>query len=84
MGVQRYTLPSGAVRYHARVMSHGRYVATRVFERKADAVAWDQEQRRRLHLGEWIDPRRGQVALSTVAADLLSSPQLGQAPDPSE
>jgi integrase len=73
MGVQRYTLPSGVVRYRARVKSHGRYVATRVFERKADAVAWEQDQRRRLRLGEWIDPRRGQVPLSVVAADWLRS-----------
>src|ERR1700759_2863483 len=73
MGVQRYTLPSGAVRYRARVKSHGRYVATRVFQRKADAVAWEQDQRRRLRLGEWIDPRRGQVPLSVVAADWLGS-----------
>jgi integrase len=73
MGVQRYTLLSGAVRYRARVKSHGREVATRVFERKADAVAWEQDQRRRLRLGEWIDPRRGQVPLSDVAADWLSS-----------
>ena len=73
MGVQRYTLPSGVVRYRARVKSNGRYVATRVFERKANAVAWDQDQRRRLRLGEWIDPRRGQVPLSAVAADWLES-----------
>ena len=33
MGVQRYTFFSGAVRYRARVKSHGREVATRVFER---------------------------------------------------
>jgi integrase len=69
MGVQRYTLPSGAVRYRAGVKSHGREVATRVFERKADAVAWEQDQRRRLRLGEWIDPRRGQVPLSVVAEE---------------
>ena len=73
MGVQRYRLPSGAVRYRARVKSHGREVATRVFERKADAVAWEQDQRRRLRLGEWIDPRRGQVPLSVVAEDWLGS-----------
>jgi integrase len=73
MGVQRYTLPSGAVRYRARVKSHGREVAARVFDRKADAVAWEQDQRRRLRLGEWIDPRRGQVALSVVAVAWLSS-----------
>lgn len=73
MGVQRYKLSSGAVRYRARVKSHGREVATRVFERRTDAVAWEQDQRRRLRLGEWIDPRRGQVPLSVVAADWLGS-----------
>jgi integrase len=73
MGVQRYRLSSGAVRYRARVKAHGRYVATRVFERKADAVAWEQDQRRRLRLGEWTDPRRGQVPLSVVATDWLGS-----------
>jgi hypothetical protein len=62
MGVQRYRLPSGAVRYRTRVKWHGREVAARVFDRKADAVAWEQDQRRRLRLGEWIDPRRGQVS----------------------
>ena len=40
MGVQRYVLRSGAVRYRARVKFHGREVATRVFERRADATAW--------------------------------------------
>jgi len=73
MGVQRYRLPSGTVRYRARVKSHGREVAARVFDRKADAVAWEQDQRRRLRLGEWIDPRRGQVPLSVVAAGWMGS-----------
>jgi len=73
MSVQRYTLPSGAVRYRARVKSQGREVAARVFDRKADAVAWEQDQRRRLRLGEWVDPHRGRVPLSAVAADWLSS-----------
>jgi len=73
MSVQRYKLPSGAVRYRARVKSQGREVAARVFERKTDAVAWEQDQRRRLRLGEWVDPRRGRVPLSVVAADWLSS-----------
>jgi len=73
MGVQRYVLRSGSVRYRARVKSHGRYIATRVFERKADAVAWEQDQRHRLRLGEWIDPRRGQVPLSVVAVPWMGS-----------
>ena len=53
--------------------SHGREVAARVFERKADPIAWEQDQRRWLRLGEWIDPRRGQVPLWVVAADWLGS-----------
>jgi hypothetical protein len=84
MGVQRYVLPSGAVRYRARVKWNGRYVATRVFERKADAVAWEQDQRRRLRLGEWIDPRRGQGAAVARSRGLAGLTQLGQAPDSRE
>lgn len=48
-------------------------VATRVFDRKTDAVAWEQEQSRRLRLGEWIDPRRGRVTVSSVAESWLAS-----------
>lgn len=66
MSVQRL-MRGGKVRYRARVKHHGREVATRVFDRKNDAVAWEQEQKRRLRLGEWIDPRRGRVALAVVA-----------------
>jgi Phage integrase, N-terminal SAM-like domain len=73
MSVQRYATASGRVRYRARVKSHGRYVATRVFDRKAEAVAWEQDQTRRLRLGEWVDPRRGHVPLSTVATSWLAS-----------
>jgi integrase len=72
MSVQRYEIASGKVRYRARVKSHGREVATRVFVRKADAVAWEQDQSRRLRIGEWTDPRRGQVPLSAVAAEWLA------------
>jgi integrase len=73
MGVQRYTTRSGRVRYRARVKSHGRYVATQVFDRRADAVAWEQDQTRRLRLGDWVDPRRGRVPLSIVATSWLTS-----------
>jgi integrase len=75
MSVQRYTTGEGRVRYRARVKHHGREVATRVFDRKRDAEAWEEDQKRRLRLGEWFDPRRGRVALSVVAADWLDSRQ---------
>lgn len=67
MSIQRLTTSSGRVHYKARVKWHGRQVATRTFERRADAVAWEQDQSRRLRLGDWIDPRRGRVSLSLVA-----------------
>jgi integrase len=73
MGIQRYTTTGGNVRYRARIKFHGREVATRVFERRRDAEAWEREQKRRLHLGEWFDPRRGRVPLESVAEDWLSS-----------
>jgi integrase len=73
VSVQRYAGASGKVRYRARVKSHGREVATRVFDRKGDAVAWEQDQTRRLRTGEWVDPRRGRVPLAFVASDWLAS-----------
>lgn len=72
VSVQRY-LSSGRVRYRARVKHHGREVITRVFDRKNDAIAWEEDQKRRLRLGEWTDPRRGRVALSTIADQWFDS-----------
>jgi len=72
VSVQRY-VKAGRVRYRARIKHHGREVATQVFDRKNDAVAWEQEQRRRLRLGEWIDPKRGRVPLRSVADDWFES-----------
>jgi integrase len=72
VSVQRY-VKAGRVRYRARVKHHGREVATQVFDRKNDAVAWEQEQRRRLRLGEWIDPKRGRVSLRSVAVGWFES-----------
>lgn len=75
MSVQRYVTDAGKVRYRARVKHHGREVSTRVFDRKRDAEAWEEEQKRSLRLGEWFDPRRGRVALSVVATGWLDSRQ---------
>ena len=72
MSVQRI-VRGETLRYRARVKSHGREVATRVFERKRDAVAWEQEQRRALRSGEWFDPRRGRIALSALHPEWLQA-----------
>lgn len=62
MSVQRIER-GGTARYRARVKHHGREVATKVFDRRRDAVAWEQDQHQRLRAGDWIDPRRGRVCL---------------------
>jgi integrase len=73
VSIQRKVTPEGKVRYRARIKANGREVASRMFDRKSDAVAWEQDQRRRLRAGEWLDPRRGQVPLSVVAEMWLES-----------
>jgi hypothetical protein len=73
VSIQRKVTPKGKVRYRARIKANGREVASRMFDRKSDAVAWEQDQRRRLRAGEWLDPRRGQVPLSVVAEMWLES-----------
>ena len=73
MSVQRLTTSTGTVRFRARVKSHGREVATRVFTRRADAVAWEQEQALRLRNGDWVDPRRARVSLGFVAESWLTT-----------
>lgn len=72
MGIQRLER-GGRVRYRARIKSHGREVATRVFDRKRDAVAWEQDQRRKLRSGEWIDPQRGRITLTELEPQWTAS-----------
>jgi hypothetical protein len=73
VSIQRKVTPDGKVRYRARIKANSREVASRMFDRKSDAAAWEQDQRRRLRAGEWLDPRRGQVPLSVVAEMWLES-----------
>ena len=73
MSIQRKVTPEGKVRYRTRIKANGREVASRMFDRKSDAVAWEQDQRRPLKAGEWLDPRQGQVPLSVVAEMRLES-----------
>jgi len=59
-------------RWRVRVKHHGRVVADRTFDRKTDASRWEAEQRRSLDQGDWLDPRRGDVALDEVVNDWLA------------
>jgi integrase len=48
-------------------------VATKYFDRRADAVAWANDQSRHLRVGDWVDPRRGRVSMAVVADGWLVS-----------
>jgi integrase len=71
--IQRRVTSTGKVRYRVRLKAHGREIASRTFDRRTDAVAWQQDQARRVRQGDWIDPRRGRVSLAVMAEGWLAT-----------
>lgn len=63
--------PNG--RWRALVKSGRQIVATRTFDRKADAQAWHNAQKRSLVLGEYIDPRAGRMTLAVAIHEWLEA-----------
>jgi hypothetical protein len=53
-------------RWRAYVKSGRQTAATRTFDRKGDAEAWHDYQKRALDLGEFIDPRAGRESLGAA------------------
>ena len=60
-------------RWRALVKSGRQVVVTRTFDRKADAQAWHDAQKRSLVLGEFIDPRAGRLTLAGVINEWLEA-----------
>lgn len=56
--------PAG--RYRSRIYHKGVQIIQRTFDRKRDAVAWEQEQYRALRNDTWSDPRTGNVPFGEV------------------
>ncbi len=73
MSVERRQTSNGAVRYVARVKSGRQLVASKTFDRKGDAEAWEREQRRALAFGQFIPPARSATRFSEVAERFLES-----------
>lgn len=73
MSVERRQTSGGAARYVARVKSGRQLIASKTFSRKADAEAWEREQRRALAFGEFIPPNRSAIPFSQVAQQFLES-----------
>lgn len=63
----------GKPSYRVRIYHKGRYIASRTFARKKDAVAWETEQRRRLAMGSFADPKLGDLPLDEWASQWLDS-----------
>lgn len=64
-------LPSG--RYQVRVSSRGKDVASRTFDRKADADAFDREQKTALAAGTWTNPEKGQTTVEELSVVFLAT-----------
>lgn len=63
--------PSG--RFRVRVKHKGNVVADRTFDLKREAVAFETEQKRRLLLGEWVEPKLGDEPVRSFADRWLSA-----------
>lgn len=53
-------------RWRVRVKSGRQMVASRTFDLKRDAEAWEAAQKRALSLGDFVDPRAGRESLGLV------------------
>lgn len=62
-------------RWRVRVKSGREVVASRTFDLKRDAEAWEAAQKRALDLGEFIDPRLGKTPLGRVVEGWLDQRQ---------
>ncbi len=67
--------PNG--KWRVRVKYKGVIVAERVFDRRADAVRWETEQKRLLHDGDFISPAAGSLTVRELA-DEYREARIGQ------
>jgi integrase len=58
MSVEARRTKAGKTRYLARVRSGTQLVASKTFDRKGDAEAWEREQKHRLDTGRPLPPKR--------------------------
>lgn len=61
--IERRSGSDGRPRYRVRIYRNSRYVVGRTFTRRADAVQWEADQNRALSLGQWSDPRLGELSV---------------------
>lgn len=64
--IQRRVGRSGRVTWRVRYYGPDGLQRSKSFERRMDAVAYEQEMATRKRRGDWVDPRRGNVHLARV------------------
>lgn len=64
-------LPSG--RWQARVKDGRRDVASKSFDTRRSALAWEAEQRAKLAGGAWVDPKSGRIPVRQVVEEYLAT-----------
>lgn len=69
---QKRTTSTGKVRWVGRYRDHTGRAHSRSFDTRREAVAWEEEQRRALRRGEWIDPRSQTITLRTLVTEYQS------------
>lgn len=60
-------------RYGARVKFRGVVVADRTFDRRADTLRWETEQKRLLNEGDYVPPSAGRITVKEVAEEYRES-----------
>jgi hypothetical protein len=58
-------------RYRVRVWHESRILATRSFDRRGDAIAWEQEQKQLILMGDFVSPSAGRVSIAHLAESYL-------------
>ena len=64
--IERRVLPSGKLRYKVRYYGPDGKERSKTFNRRTDAVAYEQDVAGQKRRGDWLDPRRGELRLLQV------------------
>lgn len=69
---QKRISTTGKIRWIGRYRDHAGKAHSKSFDTRREAVAWEEEQRRALRRGEWIDPRSQTITLRTLVTEYQS------------
>lgn len=71
--LERYNTGAPGVRWRVRLYSGRSYIGSQTFAKKSDAQWWEAEQKRKLALGTYTDPRLGRQSVREWAVKWVES-----------